>query len=53
MAEVPAELQGRYARSLAALAVIAARADALTHRDLGALLVARRDRRIERLQRLR
>ncbi len=53
MADVPRDRQGRYARSLAALAVIAARADALTHRDLGDLLVLRRDRRIERLRRRR
>jgi hypothetical protein len=52
MTEIPPELQGRYARSLAALAVIAARADALTRRDLGPTLVARRDRRIERLRRV-
>ncbi|MCI4340210.1 MAG: hypothetical protein L3J73_02940 [Thermoplasmata archaeon] len=50
MTDVPRDRQGRYARSLAALASIAARADALTHRDLGELLVARRDRRIERLR---
>ena len=51
MSDVPRDRQGRFARSLAALAVIAARADGLTHRDLGPALVARRDRRIERLRR--
>jgi snoRNA binding domain-containing protein (fibrillarin) len=51
MSDVPRDRQGRYARSLAALASIAARADALTHRDLGELLVVRRDRRIAQLRR--
>ena len=51
MADVPLERRGRYARSLAALAVIAARADVLTHADLAALLTARRDRRVSQLQR--
>jgi snoRNA binding domain, fibrillarin len=51
MADVPRDRQGRYARSLAAMASIAARADALTHRDLGEILVVRRDRRIDRLRR--
>ncbi len=51
MVDVPLDRQGRYARSLAALAVIAARADELTHRDLSEALVARRDRRIRQLQR--
>ena len=51
MTDVPRDRQGRYARSVAALAAIAARADAVTHRDLGDLLLARRDRRIERLRR--
>jgi RNA processing factor Prp31 len=51
MGDVPRDRQGRYARSLAALASIAARADAISHRDLGELLVLRRDRRIDRLRR--
>ena len=42
---LPDDRRGRFARSLAALAVIAARADEHTHRDLRALLNARRDRR--------
>lgn len=42
---LPAECWGRYARSLAALAVIAARADLLTHRDLETELLRRRERR--------
>lgn len=51
--DVPLGRRGAYARSLAALAAIAARADASTHRDLSAELVARRDRRIEALRRMR
>ncbi len=51
MADVPPDRRGRYARSLAALAVIAARADAYTHADVAAALVARRDRRVEQLRR--
>ena len=51
MADVPMGAQGRYARSLAALAVIAARADAHTHRRIVDDLIARRDRRVERLRR--
>jgi hypothetical protein len=43
--------QGRYARSLAALAVIAVRADHLTHRNLGETLLLRRDRRLAELRR--
>jgi hypothetical protein len=50
MEEVPAGRRGAYARSLAALAVVAARADASTRRDLSGLLVGRRDRRVERLR---
>ena len=42
--------EGAYARSLAALAVIAARADAHTHRDISATLVVRRDRRLKTLR---
>jgi len=51
LAEVPLARRGAYARSLAALAAIAVRADASTHRDISADLVARRDRRIETLRR--
>lgn len=51
MADVPEDRQGRYARSLAALAVVAARADLLTRRDLADRLVAKRDRRVEALRR--
>ena len=39
--------------TLAALAAIAVRADASTHRDISAELVARRDRRVEALRRTR
>ena len=53
LAEVPIGRRGAYARSLAALASIAVRADASTHRDISAPLVARRDRRIETLRRSR
>jgi hypothetical protein len=45
--------QGAYARSLAALAVIAVRADVTTHRDLGSELLRRRDRRLVQLERRR
>ncbi|MCI4367147.1 MAG: hypothetical protein L3K08_05300, partial [Thermoplasmata archaeon] len=51
--ELPTDRQGRYARSLAALAAIAVRADAFTHRDLGERLVLRRDRRLSELRRAR
>jgi hypothetical protein len=51
MLDVPEDRQGRYARSLAALAVVAARADLLTHRDVADLLVGKRDRRVESLRR--
>ena len=51
MGDVPADRRGAYARSLAAIAAIAVRADALTHPDLARRLVARRDRRIEQLRR--
>jgi hypothetical protein len=51
MLDVPPSRQGAYARSLAALAVIAVRADATTHAPLGPALKARRDRRVERLRR--
>jgi len=53
LAELPASAWGAYARSLAALAVIAARADRTTRRELAAELVRRRDRRIEALRRRR
>ena len=49
--QVPFGRRGAYARSLAALGAIAARADASTHRDISKILVARRDRRIEQLRR--
>jgi len=51
LAEVPIGRRGAYARSLAALAAIAVRADATTHRDVSAALVARRDRRVDQLRR--
>jgi snoRNA binding domain, fibrillarin len=50
MGEVPPDRRGAYARSLAAMAAIAARADALTHADLARNLVARRNRRVEQLR---
>jgi hypothetical protein len=50
MEEVPVARRGAYARSLAALGVIAARADATTGRPLAAALIARRDRRVESLR---
>jgi RNA processing factor Prp31 len=53
MSDVPDDRRGAYARSLAALAVIAARADAYTHADLTPSLLARRDRRVETLRRRR
>jgi snoRNA binding domain, fibrillarin len=51
--DVPLGRRGAYARSLAALAAIAVRADASTHRNISVELVARRDRRIEALRRRR
>jgi snoRNA binding domain, fibrillarin len=51
MDEVPVARRGAYARSLAALGVIAARADATTGRSLATVLVGRRDRRVEALRR--
>jgi hypothetical protein len=51
MDEVPVARRGAYARSLAALGVIAARADATTGRSLAVDLVGRRDRRVEALRR--
>jgi len=53
MEEVPLGRRGAYARSLAALASIAARADASTRKDVSARLLARRDRRVDDLQKQR
>ena len=53
MSDVPLDRRGRYARSLAALAVIAARADSLTKADLSNVLIPRRDRRVLQLRRSR
>ena len=53
MDDVPLTRRGAYARSLAALAAIAVRADASTGRDISGLLVERRDRRVKELQRQR
>jgi hypothetical protein len=53
MEDVPAERRGAYARSLAALAVIAARADGTTSRRLSPALRLRRDRRVSELSRKR
>ena len=53
MADVPDGRRGAYARSLAALASIAVRADASTRRDLSKALIARRDRRVADLRRSR
>jgi snoRNA binding domain-containing protein (fibrillarin) len=53
MNELPVGAQGPYARSLAALAAIAARADALTQARIGAALAERRDRRVAQLLRER
>jgi nucleolar protein 56 len=53
MEEVPLGRRGAYARSLAALASIAARADALTGADISAPLLARRDRRVDDLRKRR
>ena len=50
MTDVPSDRRGAYARSLAALASIAARADATTRGAIAPLLVRRRDRRIEQLR---
>jgi snoRNA binding domain, fibrillarin len=51
MADVPPGRRGAYARSLGAIAAIAVRADATTRSSISKGLVARRDRRIEQLQR--
>jgi len=53
MVDVPLGRRGAYARSLAAMAAIAVRADATTRRDISRPLVARRDRRVEELRRRR
>jgi snoRNA binding domain, fibrillarin len=50
---VPTDRRGAYARSLAALAVVAARADAFTRSDLSGVLRRRRDVRLEQLRRRR
>jgi snoRNA binding domain-containing protein (fibrillarin) len=51
MDRLPPDRQGAYARSLAAMAVIAARADATTRADVAAGLVRRRERRRLQLER--
>jgi len=48
--DVPPGRYGALARSLSALSAIAVRADASTRSDLSRLLLARRDRRVERLR---
>ncbi|HTW55975.1 MAG TPA: hypothetical protein VMG36_05975 [Thermoplasmata archaeon] len=53
LGELSPARRAAFARSLAALAVIAARADAYTHRSIAADLIRRRDRRIAELQRRR
>lgn len=53
MKEVPDDRRGAYARTLAALAVVAARADRFTHSDISARLRERRERRIRDLSRRR
>ena len=53
MEGVPPDRRAAYARSLAGLAAIAARADALTHRDVAAGLVRRRTARLDQLRRRR
>lgn len=50
MGRVPPARQGAYARSLASMAAIAARADAITHRRVVPQLLRRRDRRVESLR---
>ncbi len=51
LADVPPDRRGALARSVAALAVIAARADVLTHADVRPTLLARLRARRERLHR--
>jgi hypothetical protein len=53
MEDVPLDRRAAYARSLAALAAIAARADLFTRRSISPELIARRDRRIQQLRRRR
>ncbi len=53
MEQLPLDRRGRFARSVAALAVVAARADAFTHADVSGPLVRRRDVRREQLRRRR
>ena len=53
MDDVPADRRGAYARSLAALAAIAVRADATTRSSVAAGLLLRRDRRVDELRRRR
>ncbi|HYA57950.1 MAG TPA: hypothetical protein VEH57_05765 [Thermoplasmata archaeon] len=53
MDDVPPGRRAAYARSLAALAAIAVRADATTHANIAPVLLARRDRRIQDLSRRR
>jgi hypothetical protein len=48
--DLPLGRHGAFARSLAALSAIAVRADATTHSDLARILLARRDKRVERLR---
>ncbi len=49
VASVPPPRRAAFVRSLAALCVIAARADAFSHRSLSAPLLARRDRALRRV----
>jgi len=51
--DVPPDRRAAYARSVAALAAIAVRADVWTHRDVSGELVRRRDARRDRLRRRR
>jgi hypothetical protein len=51
MADVPLERRAAFARSLAAMAAIAVRADASTRRAIAPALLRRRDRRVEELSR--
>lgn len=51
--QVPPDRRAAYARSLAAIAAIAVRADVWTHRDVAGGLVGRRDARRDQLRRRR
>lgn len=51
--EVPSDRRAAFARSIAALAAIAVRADVLTHGDIASGLVRRRDARRDQLRRRR